>query len=106
MNTKEFFKRWGEGIQKITPFQQIKVSLIGSIFVLVGIIIGVITTAITKTWWLLIILFGSLFLSGMSFIGTLQKYFALKKIDELIKEQTETLEKVGEVREEDKNGKP
>jgi ABC-type multidrug transport system permease subunit len=88
MKPDEFFKRWGEGIQKITPFQQIKVSVIGSVLVLIGIIIGVVTMIISKTWWLLVILCGSLFVSGVSFIGTIQRYKALKKIDDMIKEAT------------------
>lgn len=89
MKPKEFFSRWKGGVEKITPLQQIKVSIIGSVLVLIGIIIGIITTLTTKTWWLVIILLGSLFVTGIGFIGTLQRYFALKRIDDLIKEQTE-----------------
>ena len=89
VNVKQFFKQWGEGIQKITPLQQIKVSLVGSMFVIVGIIIGIVTTAISKSWWLLVILCGSLLVTGIGFVGSLQRYFALKKIDDLIKEQVE-----------------
>jgi len=85
MKPKEFFKKWGEGIQKITPFQQLKISLIGTTLVFIGIIIGIITMIINKTWWLLIILCGSFIIISTSFLGAIQKYKALKKIDEVIK---------------------
>ena len=80
----------------ITPLQQTKISLIGGCFVLIGVVIGLITTFITKTWWLFIILFGSLFLSGISFIGMIQRYWALDKINKQLKEMEKlnTLEEI------------
>ena len=85
LTTKEFFERWKEGIQKITPLQQTKISLQGVLLVLVGVIIGLISTFMTAVWWLFIVLIGSLFLTSVNLIGTLQRYFALKKLDEEFK---------------------
>jgi len=87
MTPREFMKRWLEGIKQITPFQQTKVTLIGSILVLVGVIIGLYSTFILKVWWLFIILLGSFFITSMSLVGTYQKYQALKNIQEVINEQ-------------------
>ena len=49
--------------------------------VLVGVIIGLISTFMTGVWWLFIVLIGSLFLTTVNLIGTLQRYFALKNLD-------------------------
>ena len=84
LTTKEFMQRWGEGIQKITPFQQTKISLIGVILVFIGVCTGVVVTFMSGTWWLFIILLGSFLLTAMSLLGTIQKYIALKKIDEVL----------------------
>ena len=81
MKVKEFFKKWAEGIKAITPFQQIKVNLVGSFLVIIGVIIGLITTFLLKVWWLFIILLGSLFLTSMGLLGNIQKYYVFKKIN-------------------------
>ena len=81
LTTKEFFSRWKQGIQSITPLQQTKISLQGVVMVLVGVIIGLISTFMTGVWWLFIVLIGSLFLTTVNLIGTLQRYFALKNLD-------------------------
>lgn len=86
MKVKEFFKRWKGGIEAITPIQQSKISLMGNVLVLVGVITGLITTSLLRVWWLFIILLGSLLLTSMGFLGTIQKYFALKKINEMMKD--------------------
>jgi ABC-type multidrug transport system permease subunit len=81
MKTREFFRRWGEGIQAITPYQQIKISLVGNFLVFVGVIVGLITTFMLAVWWLFIILLGSLFLTSMGSLGNFQKFLALKRIN-------------------------
>ena len=89
MNIKEFFKRWGEGIQKVTAYQQMKISLIGNFLVFVGVIIGLITTFILKVWWLFFILCGSFLLTSMSTLANVQKVLILKKINDRLKEDSE-----------------
>jgi len=81
----EFFKRWKEGINKVTPFEMAKISMVGIILVLIGSVYGWIVSLIFEMYWLLIILTGSVFLSVVSLIGGLQKYWTLKKVDEFLK---------------------
>lgn len=85
MKTKEFFKRWKQGIQAVTPYQQSKINLIGNILIVIGVVFGLVTTFLLKVWWLFIILLGSLFLTSMGFLGNLQKYYVLKKINQQMK---------------------
>ena len=85
MKPKEFFKRWKGGIQQITPLQQQKINIIGSVFVVCGVIIGIITSFMLKLWWLFIILLGSLLLTGISFISILQKYFVFNELNKQMK---------------------
>lgn len=89
VSTKEFFVRWKQGIENVTPLQQTKISLFGIFLIVVGIIIGIITTVFTKTWWLTIILTGSLFLTSMNLIGQLQKLFSLNKLYKFEGEENE-----------------
>jgi hypothetical protein len=77
---QEFKERFKQGIQDITPYQQTKISMMGSIIVLVGVFAGLYATFINQVWWLFTILIGSLFLTSVTFLGILQKYLALKKI--------------------------
>jgi len=84
ITTKEFMSRWKKGIQEITPYQQSKISLVGSCFMIIGVITGLITTFILKTWWLFIILCGSFLLVGVGTIANYQKYIALQKINNLM----------------------
>jgi len=79
---KTFFKKWGEGIQKITPLQQSKINLIGNILVIIGVLIGLYATWISKTRWLFVILCGSFLLTSMGLLANYQKYVALKKIEQ------------------------
>jgi len=93
LTPKEFGQRWLEGVQKITPFQQTKIGLFGAVLVLIGVVIGVITTFITKIWWLFIILLGSLLITSMTLLSSIQKYIVLKRINMLqegINEQQST----------------
>ncbi len=89
VTTKEFFSRWKDGINQVTPLQQSKINFIGSVFMFIGVIIGIITTFILKTWWLFIILLGSFLLTAMAFLSNLQKYFAFKKINDQLKQMEE-----------------
>lgn len=85
ITTKEFFQRWKQGIQEVTPLQQTKISLWGTLLVMIGVIIGLYVTFVSKTWWLFLILLGSFVMTSMTILGSLQKYWALKKIEEVTK---------------------
>ena len=86
LTTKEFLARWKKGIQSVTPLQQTKISLQGVVLVLIGVVVGIVSSFMIGIWWLVIILFGSLFLTVINLIGTLQRYYSLKEIDKQFKE--------------------
>ena len=83
---REFFSRWKKGIEGITPYQQIKTQMLGSIIVLIGILWG-----LTVTWflpnfkWMFLILIGSFIISALGLLGIWQKYKVLKEQEELYK---------------------
>lgn len=81
----EFGKRWKQGIAAVTPLQQTKSQLFGQWIILIGIVWGAIIAGYTKTWWLLVILMGSLLVTATGTLGTYQKYFALKTLEEALK---------------------
>jgi len=86
LTTKEFLARWKKGIQSVTPLQQTKISLQGVVLVLIGVVVGIVSSFMIGIWWLVIILFGSLFLTVINLIGTLQRYFSLKEIEKQFNE--------------------
>jgi hypothetical protein len=91
LSAGEFFGRWKSGIEKVTPLQQTASSLFGYTIIFVGIVWGIIFTIKLKQWWLLTILCGSLIISAMQFLGTVQKYLILKRIANIQKEATDEI---------------
>jgi len=85
VTAREFVSRWKGGIQKITPLQITKFQIMGNLFMLVGILIG-----LWVSWgalkWLFIILTGSLFLVSMQMISTLQRYIMISNIKKVKEE--------------------
>src|SRR3990172_801306 len=59
LSLKEFFQRWGKGIEGISPKQQSLTSLWGYPFILGGTLTGIVINILNNTWWLVIILGGS-----------------------------------------------
>jgi len=86
LTPKEFMQRWKGGIQAVTPSQINNLNIIGNVMIIVGILIGIYATYITHTWWLVVILVGSLFLSAMSFLGYIQRYYIFKELNKQMKE--------------------
>lgn len=88
IGSREFFKRWGEGIQKITPEQLVKIELIG----LYGNIIGTIAVCIclilfVKTLWFIMFAFVfSIFIHTSQLINAYQKLKALKTVEAISKQ--------------------
>ena len=72
-------EKWKGGIQRITALQMTKINLMGGSIMILGVIIGLITTFIQEIWWLFIVLIGSLFLTTTTLLGMIQKYNTLKK---------------------------
>jgi hypothetical protein len=77
----EFFKRWGEGIRNITPFQSARITYFNTWIMVLGIILGLIFT-FDKVWWLFIILIAALVNTLIVQAGNYQKYKLLKGIKE------------------------
>ena len=84
VEVKEFFSRWKQGIEGITPLQQTKAIVNGTWISLLGIVLGIIVSLfqLKNFWWIVIILIGAFIVSGMGQIGNLQKYYALKKFEQ------------------------
>ena len=82
----EFISRWKEGISKISALQQLKIMQRGYYIVLIGIIVGLFVSFKYHQWWLMIILFGSLFISGISALGNFQKIHQIEKIEAMMKQ--------------------
>jgi hypothetical protein len=89
MGLKEFLKRWKQCIEGITPYQQARGQLIGLVPILIGLIIGIVVVSISKTWWLLLILIGSLIVSIFQCLGFLQKFIRLKIQDKIMRQAME-----------------
>ena len=85
LSFKEFMSRWREGVSGITPLQQSFTQLLGTWIVMTGLIAGIVVTCLVRLenmWvWILIILIGSLIVTGTSLLGQYQKYRAYKRID-------------------------
>lgn len=84
---KEYRARWKGGIQKITALQQTKVSLMGQLITLAGIVFGLVVSILARAWWLSVILLGALIVSLVQLLGTYQKYFSLKELMTLINKE-------------------
>jgi hypothetical protein len=90
LTLKEFFKRWGKGIEGITALQQTRTQMLGTWIVISGMLGGIIINFLIRLkdvwWWLEIILFGSLIITSMSMVGIYQKFKILKRVDNTMKE--------------------
>jgi len=82
---KEFMRQWKKGYEGITPLQQKKVALWSYMPIFAGVIWGITVTFIGKTYWLCLILLGSLPITTVQFISTLQQYKSIKKVEEVMK---------------------
>ena len=93
LTLKQFFKKWGKGIEGISMIQQLKTQIMGTWIVVSGMLAGMIVNAIVRLksvwWWLEIILCGSLIITSMQLVGTLQKYWRQKQVEDTIKELEE-----------------
>jgi hypothetical protein len=86
LSFKEFMGRWRRGVEGITPVQQSLTSLWSYPLIFGGIITGIIINIINKTWWLLLILCGSLPITIMQIISLYQKYRSQKKAQDAYRE--------------------
>lgn len=84
---KQFMKRWKSGLEGITQLQQAKGQISGTYITVLGIIFGIIVSFFNwqSFWWLIIILIGALINTLVGLLGLYQKYWQLKKIDQMFK---------------------
>jgi len=89
LTMKQFFRRWGKGIEGITPLQQSRTQLMGIWITITGISAGIIVNAIVRLenfwWWVEIILIGSLILTVIQFVGIYQQYKIKKRVEDTMK---------------------
>jgi hypothetical protein len=87
---KEFFKRWGEGIDGITPTQKLNTQITGTTITLIGILLGLVFSVIGyKTlWWLGIILLGASINTVIQLLGLKQQKKAIVKHEENCEEMS------------------
>ena len=81
LSFKEFMKRWKEGAEGTTPLQATRITLWSFIPIFAGIIWGIVITFMAKTYWMTLILCGSLPITSVQFISAWQKYKRLKVIE-------------------------
>jgi len=86
ITTREFFSRWKQGIRDATPFQLIKINLMGVFIMIIGIAWGLYATYITGAYWLFLILIGSSFLTLTTLISMLKQYKALKDLNKRLED--------------------
>jgi hypothetical protein len=94
---KEFLKQWKKGTMEATPLQMTKISLWAFLPIVAGITWGIVVTIFSGTWWMVLILCGSLPLTFIQILGTYQKYKRLKIIEETMKKVNKK-EKIKNVR--------
>lgn len=85
LDAKEFFKRWGKGIEGITPIQKIRTQLLGTRITLLGIILGLGVSIYgwNNLWWFSIILLGVLINTSVSYLGLKQQLNTLENLENL-----------------------
>lgn len=86
LSFKQFLRRYRDGLEGVTPLQQVKVTLWGYPFIFGGVIWGIVVTILAKTYWLSIILAGSLPISSMQLLNNYQKFRRLKEVEKAMEE--------------------
>ena len=81
---KEFFIRWGKGVEGITALQKLKIQVSGTKISLIGLFLGLVVSlyAWEKLWWVAIILIGAILNTGVQYLGQRQQLNQLKNLEE------------------------
>ena len=93
LSFKQFKNRFKEGVINTSPLQQTRVTLFSFLPIFAGVLWGIVVTIFMKTYWLTLILSGSLPITLIQFLSNVQKYKAQKKVDDLMKEAEKDLKK-------------
>ena len=83
LNFKQFMKKWGEGIEGLTPLQVTKTHLHSLKVAFIGILLGLYYSvmAFKQLYWLFVILLGSLGIILSQWVAIWQKKKALERIE-------------------------
>lgn len=84
LGLKQFLKQWAKGVEGITPLQQTVTTLWSFLPILCGIVWGIVVSVMGKTYWLSLVLLGSIPITTIQIISTWQKYKAQKLIQEVM----------------------
>ncbi len=80
MNTKNFFKRWKQGILDMTVEQQLKNKIIGLLGGIVGLILALIVMIMRKQWGFSIFVFFIIWIQFITYISTRQQLISTKEM--------------------------
>jgi len=86
LSAKQFVKRYKDGIVNITPLQQAQTTMWSFMPIFAGLIWGITVMVMAGTWWMVLILGGSLPIISVQFIANLQKLKALKRVKQAMDE--------------------
>ena len=87
LSFKQFMSRWKEGMEGVTPLQQISMQVKSTWIMLLGIFCGIVVVsfAVKTLWWLLIILIGAFFNTSVMQLGQWQKKRIYQNMEEMMK---------------------
>ncbi len=80
MKTKNFFKRWKDGILGLSVEQQLKGKMVGIIGGIVGLILALIIMVIRKQWGFSIFVFFIMWIQFIAYISTRQQLISTKEM--------------------------
>ena len=85
---KEFMSRWKKGIEGITPLQKLKAQRNGINLQLIGLLLGFVISILNykQLWWLTLILFGGLIVTGVQKLGIKQQIINLEDFESTTEE--------------------
>ena len=89
---KGFMRKWGDGVDGVTPLQVTFITLLSFIPVLIGIAYGIGVTFLSKTYWVTIILIAGLPLTIIQIFTNFQKYRKFKQVENTLKQLNEMRE--------------
>jgi len=83
LTMKEWLERWKRGMMSITPLQQTNIQIKGTFIIILGLCAGIWISILgfNNLWWLMLILIGGLFNTGVQLLGLLQKKNILMRFE-------------------------
>jgi predicted tellurium resistance membrane protein TerC len=82
MNPVEFFKRWKQGMDNLTPKQQSQAKLVGIRGSIIGLGLAWIVMLTRGMWYFSVVMFFAIWLQVIALIGAKQQHKVLLKLEE------------------------